>query len=416
MNRPVLLVAACATGLLAGGVAYAANAPSEPTELGQLCERVRPAFVFVGGGSGVVVSPDGLILTNAHVIGNQQQFNVRLGSGQRFEAELLGKDVPGDLAVLRLQNKSGKKIPHLELGDPDQLRLGDRVLAIGNPVGKGFMDLEPSFSTGVISGLDLLFRGGYPDAVVTDAPVNPGNSGGPLVNMRGQVVGIVGQLRTRWGLRSNTGLGFAISTRRIAVWLPRLRDSGKKEIRHGSIRGWTFEQSDGGTLISRPRLESVADGSHAAKCGFQKGDVITAVEKIPVTTVARVAGLIALYPEGHELAVEIEREGKAQTITAKLVGPVDLGIELAKPGKKDEYVRIAKVEDSSPAKEAGAEVGDEIVAVGGARLKGPVANQYVGLGLLLKRRIYMGDAFVITVRRKNDKGAYDEHELRLEAK
>lgn len=416
MKRRMSFVFACAAGLLAGGVALANSPTSEPTELGQLCERVRPAFVFVGGGSGVVVSPDGLVLTNAHVIGKNQQFNVRLGDGQRFEAKLLGKDVPGDLAVLKLENTSGRKISHLELVDPDQLRLGDRVLAVGNPIGKGFMDLEPSFTTGVISGLNLPFQGSYPDAVVTDAPVNPGNSGGPLVNMQGQLVGIVGQIRTRWGLRSNTGLGYAISPRRIAVWLPRLKNSGGKEIGHGAIRGLTFQQPENGTLIPRPIIESVGENSHAAECGFRSGDVITAVEKTPVATVARLSGLVALFPEGHELSVEIERDGKAQTITAKLLKPVKLGIELAKPGNKDKYVRIAKVDDSSPAAEAGVKAGDEIVAIAGARIGGPVAGQFVALGILLKRPFYTGDTLVLTVRRKNDKDKFDEHEFRLEAK
>jgi S1-C subfamily serine protease len=414
MNRRALIVVACAAFLLAGGAVFAKDPSANPTELGRLCERIRPAFVFIGGGSGVVISPEGLMLTNAHVIGKGKQFDVRLGNGQHFTAKLSGKDVSGDLAVLQLENKSGENIPHLELGDADQLRLGDRVLAIGNPIGKGFMDLEPTFTTGVISGVDLL-HGTYPDAVVTDAPVNPGNSGGPLVNMRGQVVGIVGQLRTRWGLRSNTGLGFAISARRIAVWLPRLKDSGGKEVRHGSIPGMEFEQSESSTWISRPQVASVVEGSHAAKCGFQKGDVITGVEGVPVATFARLRGLVNVYPEGHELSVEIERDGKTETIAAKLVPtrPGKLGIELAKPGDKDSYVRIAKVEDPSPAAKAGVKEGDEIVAIGGARLTLPVATQYAVLGAWLKQGIFVDDVVELTVRRKNDKGEYVEHELRV---
>jgi S1-C subfamily serine protease len=373
---------------------------------------VRPAFVFISGGSGVVVSSDGLMLTNAHVIGKAKQFDVRLGDGSHYKAKLLGKDGTGDLAVLQLEDKSGKKIPHLELGDSNQLHLGDRVLAIGNPIGKGFMDLEPTFTTGVVSGVDL-FHGTYPDALVTDAPVNPGNSGGPLVNMQGQVVGIVGQLSNRWGLRSNTGLGFAISARRIAAWLPRLKDSGGKEIRHGSIPGMEFEQTEDG-LIGRPRLASVVEDSHAAKCGFQKGDVITGVEGVPVTTFARLRGLVNVYPEGHELNVEIERDGKTETIKAKLVTtrPGKLGIALAKPGDKDTFVRIAKVEDGSAAAKAGMQVGDEIVAVGTVRLTIPVANQFVLLERFLKQAIFVDDVVVLTVRRKNDKGEYTEHEIR----
>lgn len=398
--------------LLANSPAFANGPEGKLTEIGRLCEQVRPAFVFIGGGSGVVVSPDGLMLTNAHVIGKIKQFDVRLGDGTHFKAKLLGKDVPGDLAVLQLENKSGKKLSHLKLGDSSQLRLGDRVLAIGNPIGKGFMDLEPTFTTGVVSGVDLL-HGTYPDALVTDAPVNPGNSGGPLVNVRGELVGIVGQLSNRWGLRSNTGLGFAISARRIAAWLPRLKDSGGKEIRHGSIPGMEFEQTDDG-WIGQPRVASVVDGSHAAKCGFQKGDVITGIGGVPITTFARLRGLVNVYPEGHELNIEIQRDGKKESIAAKLVAtrPGKLGIELAKPGDKDTYVRIAKVEDGSAAAKAGMKVGDEIVALGKLRLTMPVANQFLALSSWLKQAIFVDDVVVLTVRRKNDKGEYVEHEIR----
>jgi S1-C subfamily serine protease len=414
MNRLKLNAVACAAALVAYGAGLADDAPQDISDVSRLCERVRPAFVFIEGGSGVVISSDGLMLTNAHVIGKGKQFDVRLGNGRHFRAKLIGKDVPGDLAVLQLENKSADEIPHLELGDSQQLRLGDRVLAIGNPVGKGFMDLEPTFTLGVVSGLNQP-HGAYPDAVVTDAPVNPGNSGGPLVNMQGQVVGIVGQLRTRWGLRSNTGLGYAISARRIRVWLPRLKESGGSEVRRGAIPGMEFERSDEGLFVGRPRIASVVEGSHADKCGLQAGDVIASFEGVPVSTLARLRGLIAVYPEGQEVEVGIERDGRDVTITAKLVRarPGKIGMHLARPGKDDSHVRIEKVDPSSPAEKAGLQAGDEIVAVGPSRLDLPVQAQFRLLEIWLERAIFVDEVVVLTVRRKDDQGKYQQRDVRV---
>lgn len=145
-------------------------------DLPALCERVKPAFVFISGGSGVVISPDGVMLTNHHVIENNIDFDVRLGSGKHYRAKVLGKDVTGDLAALQLQLKPGETVPFLELGEHDLILVGDPVLAVGNPLGIGMVDYQPSFTQGIISSLNQS-QGSYTDSIITDASINPGNSG-----------------------------------------------------------------------------------------------------------------------------------------------------------------------------------------------------------------------------------------------
>ena len=202
-------------GLLAltGLVTTRANPPAlNSGAVAELVAATVPAFVFIAGGSGVLISADGLALTNSHVIGKQRAFNVRLGDGRSFKANVLGHHAFGDLALLQLEG--GNDLPFLPLGDSDALQTGEFCMAIGNPLALGLLDQQPTISAGVISAKNRL-SGNYADGLVTDASINPGNSGGPLINARGELIGINGQMQTRMGLRSNTGLGFAIPVNRV---------------------------------------------------------------------------------------------------------------------------------------------------------------------------------------------------------
>ena len=328
-------------------LAHAENLP--PGALRSLCEKVQPAYVFISGGSGVVIRPDGLMLTNNHVIERGDKFDVRLGNGRHYRATLLGRDVFGDLAALQLQLKDGETVPYLELGDSDALQVGESALAVGNPFGLGLIDQNPTFTFGVVSGVRQL-QGRYTECIVTDAEVNPGNSGGPLINMAGKVVGINGQISTRWGLRSNTGLGYAISARQIRLWLPRLTTAGGKEVRHGRPVGLEFEAAP----LDAPKsvvIKAVAENTPAAAAEFKSGDTIVKWDGLPVPNAFRLASIIGMYPEGHEVAVVVKRGDMEVALNYKLNvpgrRPAPKDAEKKDDGKKEE----AKKEE--PKKEEG---------------------------------------------------------------
>ena len=271
-------------------------------DLTEHCVKVRPAFVFIAGGSGVIVRSDGLMLTNDHVIGSKRSFTVRIGDGRSFRARVLGRDPHGDLAALALELPEGETVPALALGDSEALRVGDEALAVGNPFALGLLDQDPTFTVGVISALHHT-QGTYTECIVTDAELNPGNSGGPLLNMAGEVVGINGQISTRFGLRSNTGLGFAISSRQIRLWLPRLEAAGGDEVRHARLAGLDFTAVDRKTAESVIVLD-VADGSHAAEAGFRGGHLF-ALQRLPVEAIEPLVRL-------HVLGAVLERAQPAR--------------------------------------------------------------------------------------------------------
>ena len=164
------LLACCASLALSAGEA------ADEIVLRQLAERLARAYVFIGGGSGVLISADGLMLTNHHVAGASRRWQVRVGT-QLYQADVLGSDPRGDIMLLQL--RAARDLPFIAFADSDALVVGQRVIALGNPFGTAEATGEPTVTTGIISALHR-FQGSYSDAIQTDAPINPGNSGGPL--------------------------------------------------------------------------------------------------------------------------------------------------------------------------------------------------------------------------------------------
>ena len=394
-----------------GGIVARAAVDAAAPDLVSLCVQVRPAFVFIGGGSGVVIRPDGLMLTNDHVIEGKRTHAVRLGDGSTFKAKLLGTDPVGDLAVLKLELPEGVTVPHLELGDSE-------ALAVGNPFGLGVLDQAPTFTAGIVSALHHT-QANYTECIVTDTEVNPGNSGGPLIDMAGKVVGINGQISTRFGLRSNTGLGFAISARQIALWLPRLEAAGGGEVKHGRIAGLEFDKDAREELPESVVVADVAEGSPAAKAGFRAGDAIVALDGAPVANVLRLAGLVGIYPEGHECDVVIRRDGAEETLAVTLVAPkrCQMGMRLERPRGDDLAARVVAVEEGSAAARAGLRPGDEIVALDGKRLDFSSRDELKAFDRGLRMSFNEGQIFVLTVRRApaEEDGEPTEVDIRLVA-
>jgi len=408
---------AAATVLAASLAVVEASAPvGAAVDLASLCVAIRPAYVFIAGGSGVVIRPDGLMLTNDHVIENRRSFDVRLGDGRSFKARVLGRDEVGDLAVLRIEVPEGETLPHLPLGDSEAVRVGDEVVAVGNPFALGVLDQSPTFTLGIVSAVHHT-QGNYTECIVTDAELNPGNSGGPLVTMAGEVVGINGQISTRYGLRSNTGLGFAISARQIALWLPLLEKAEGGEVNHARLAGVQFESRDRESPASVV-VKDVADDSPAAKAGFRAGDAIVSIDDAAVANGHRLAGLIGIYPEGHEAAFRVRREGGEQTIHAVLTAPqrCRTGIDLARPRGSDLLPVVEAVAAGSSAEAAGLKPGDVIVAFAGRRLEFSSRDERRAFDRGLRTSIDVGDIVPVTVRRSDGADGTSEVELRLVAR
>lgn len=271
-----------------------------------------------GVGSGVVVSADGTILTNAHVIDGADKITVLMSDNKSFDAKLVGTDKPSDLAVLKIE---AQNMPYLNLGNSDTVRVGDIVLAIGNPLGIG-----QSVTSGIISAkgrrTGLSDGQSFEDFIQTDAPINRGNSGGALVNLNGELIGINSQILSSGGQGGNIGIAFSIPSNMAKSVMEQLLKDGK--VRRGklgvNIQNLTEDTAKAldlkdaaGVLVS-----NVQAGSAGEKGGLKRGDIITAFngEKVEDSNVLRnkVAGTLP----GTEVKLSVLRGGNPQEVTVTL--------------------------------------------------------------------------------------------------
>jgi serine protease Do len=273
-----------------------------------------------GLGSGFVIdSAGGLILTNYHVVDGASQIDVTLGTPdgahQTLKAKVVGKAPDFDVALLKTEQ--ALSVPALPLGDSDHLRVGEWVMAIGNPFG-----LSQSMSVGIISGKhreDLNPSGhqGIYDFLQTDASINPGNSGGPLVDMNGRVVGMNTAISAQ-----GSGIGFAIPSSMLSRIFPTLKDKGElsRSWIGVQVQNLTAElaKSYGLPSTSGALVADVVPGSPAAKAGVQAGDVLTRFDGKAVDSSSALPMLVSLTESGHEVNVELWRNGKRETSSIRL--------------------------------------------------------------------------------------------------
>lgn len=268
-----------------------------------------------GLGSGVIVSPDGYILTNHHVIDGADQIKVDLNDNRTLEAKVVGSDPPSDLAVLKVNASS---LPVLALGDSDHVRVGDVVLALGNPLGVG-----QTVTMGIVSAKGRqtgLSNGSFEDFLQTDAPINQGNSGGALVSTNSELIGINSQILSPSG--GSIGLGFAIPSNMARTVLDQLINSGK--VRRGQL---------GITVLKIPSEEAsqlgvtegpgvvvyqVQSGSGADRAGLRQGDVITALNGTAISQPNQFRNMIASTTPGTEVTLTIKRDGGERQVRATL--------------------------------------------------------------------------------------------------
>ena len=266
-------------------------------------------------GSGVIVRADGYILTNDHVIDGAEQVRVDLGDGRSLKADVVGSDAPSDLAVLKID---AHDLQTLTLGDSEQVRVGDVVLAVGNPLGIG-----QTVTMGIVSAKGRATGtgdGSFEDFIQTDAPINQGNSGGALVSTRGELVGINSQIMTPTG--GNIGIGFAIPANMARNVMTQLIDKG--HVRRGML-GVTVQpmtsdlaRSLGIDKVSGALVSSVTPGSPADKRGVKRGDVITAVNGEAVRDNNALRNHVAQLQPGSRVELSLLRNGKPQTLTLAL--------------------------------------------------------------------------------------------------
>jgi serine protease Do len=265
-------------------------------------------------GSGFIVNRDGVILTNNHVVENADEILVKLANDKEYKAKILGRDPKTDIAVIKISE--APDLTPVTLGDSDALRVGEWVMAIGNPFG-----LEHSVTAGIVSAKGrFIGQGSYDQFIQTDAAINPGNSGGPLINLRGEVVGINSAIFSRSG--GNIGIGFAIPVNLAKDELPELEEKGKV------TRGWL------GVLIQKvtpeiaeslgldePKGALVADvikDGPAIEAGMKVGDVIVEFDGHSVKDNTELPLLVARTPVGKSVKVKIIRDKKAETLSVTI--------------------------------------------------------------------------------------------------
>ena len=357
-------------------------------------EMPEQEFKQSGLGSGVIIDQEGHILTNEHVVGDADKITVTLPDGREFKGEIKGKDRRSDLAVIKI---NAKNLPVAQIGDSDNLKIGQWVVAIGNPFGFALENPEPTVTVGVISALHRSLgrvfsrEKDFSDLIQTDAAINPGNSGGPLVNLKGEIVGVnVAIFSTTGGYQ---GVGFAIPVNRAKKIIAQLI-AGKK-ILYGwlgvivqdltdDLAGYFGLADKNGVLVAK-----VIEDGPAQKAGLKESDVIKQIDAKAVNNVKELLSIVGNAEVGKKVKVQVVREKKQLTLEVQLgERPESLGegeektatvepslwrgleaMELPSEnarrfgmeGKKG--IVAAQVESDSPADEAGLIPGDLILEI-----------------------------------------------------
>ncbi|MBI4745677.1 MAG: DegQ family serine endoprotease [Deltaproteobacteria bacterium] len=337
-------------------------------------------------GSGFIISKDGYILTNTHVIENATEIKVSLSDEKVYEAEVVGRDPKTDIALIKI--KANGDLSAVSLGNSEELEVGDWVIAIGNPFG-----LDQTVTAGIVSAKGRVIGAGqYDNFIQTDASINPGNSGGPLFNTKGEVVGINTMIFSPSG--GNVGIGFAIPVNMAKELLPQLKEKGKV------TRGWLgvmiqhvtpeLAESFGMSKEKGALIADVVKGSPAEVAGIKRGDIVLRYNGSDVDKMNNLSRLVAATLVGKEVELLILREGKEMRLKVKIEEMKEEKEAVAEKGEKDlgmnvqditpEIARylsledttgviVTEVEDDSPAANAAIGRGDIIKEVNRVTIK-----------------------------------------------
>jgi serine protease Do len=339
----------------------------------------RPAPGRTGQGSGFIIDAEGYIVTNAHVVGGNETVQVVLADGRRLAAKVVGSDRPTDIALLKVE--AGAKLPALAFGDSGAVRVGEWVMAMGNPFGLG-----GTVTAGIVSARGRQIGAGpYDDFIQTDAPINPGNSGGPLVSAAGEVIGVNTAIFSPSG--GNVGIGFAVPAAMVQRVVADLRSDGRVD------RGWlgvSLQPLDADLAAALKAgteqgalVAAVEADSPAARAGLAPGDIVTALDGRALASPRDLATAVAAVKPGAEVKLSWLRAGAAQEARVSLgqhpasreqaraadaKGPA-LGLALAET--RDGGAQVTRVEPGSVAAERGLRAGDVIRRAGDRDVKAP---------------------------------------------
>ncbi len=360
----------------------------------------------VGLGSGFIISPDGYIVTNNHVVDEAKKVKIKLTDGREFKAVIKGRDKKSDLALLKIK---ARNLPFAKWGDSYKIRVGEWVLAIGNPLG-----LDYTVTAGIISAKGRQLQlSEYEDFIQTDAAINRGNSGGPLVNLKGEVIGVNSAIVTSSPGGAFMGLGFAIPSNIARKVITQLKSTGKVERGYLGVYMQAITddmakslglKSTKGAIISE-----VVKSSPADKAGLKRYDVVIGIDGKEVRNPLDLKVEIMKHSPGDEITLKVIRDGKIKEIKAKLgsetkapslaLTKTNLGLEVAplssslrKMGYK--YgVEVVKVYRGSSASSAGIAAGDVILEINRKPVRGVAEfNEMVS-------RLKKGDIVMLTISR-----------------
>ncbi len=305
------------------------------TQIRQYQEPVNPFFddpffrQFFGGrtynqkvkslGSGYIISPDGYIVTNDHVAGNASEITVTMTNGKHFQAKVVGDDRTSDICLLKID---ATDLPYVKLGNSDDIMIGEWVIAFGNPFGLFEVNDHPTVTVGVVSAngmnLEPIDDRYYLSMIQTDAAINGGNSGGPLVNSLGDVIGMNTLIYTANGVQGSIGLGFAIPVNKIKRIVSELKKDGK--INRDFSIGLRIQSIDSGIAkyynLDDTRgviITQVLRNSPASKAGFKTGDIITKIDNYVINNEQTLLGVFQEFRTGQTISVDIIRDGKTLT-------------------------------------------------------------------------------------------------------
>ncbi len=321
-------------------------------------------------GSGVIIDPKGVILTNDHVISGASRILATTKSGQELECDVIGSDADNDLAVLRVRNPRGN-LPTLRLGTSSDLLIGETIVAIGNPFG-----LSNTVTAGVVSALGRSVRGDenqrlYTDFIQIDAPINPGNSGGPVVNIQGELIGVATAI-----IGGAQGIGFAIPVDRAKRIVADLLQYGEVRAVWIGVRGQTL--TSGNDDLARPggfRVRNVTPGSPAARAGVRSGDLVVSVDGTPIDSREAFETALSTRGPGRPMRLVLRSSSGERTVTIQgQAPPANLGTQVLREqlgitvSPVRGGLRINVVDQRGDAADRGIETGDLLLALNGTRV------------------------------------------------